>query len=64
MNLENRAVEEFRQLYKQEYGICLDNQQVTEYTQRLIKFVKAVYDDNPPKNENKLLTTNNQKLNN
>lgn len=64
MNLKNEAIEEFKRLYKQEYGICLDNQQAVEYAQRLVMFVRAVYGDSVPRVENKPLTTDNQKLNN
>lgn len=50
MQLDKDAIEEFKKLYFQEYGIRLTDNQAVEYGMRLIKLVKAVYGDNlPPK---------------
>lgn len=52
MLLNENAVEEFKNLYLQEYKISLTDQQVTEYGTRLIQLVKAVYGNNLPMPKN------------
>ena len=49
MQLNEEAVEEFKELYLKEYGVQLTNQQAVEFGARLIQFVKAVYGDDLPK---------------
>lgn len=49
MQLDQEAVEEFKRLYLQEYGIQLTNRQAIDYGIRLIRLVRAVYGDNLPK---------------
>lgn len=49
MQLDEDAIEEFKQMYFKEYGIKLTNQQAIDYSSRLIGFVKAVYGNDLPK---------------
>jgi len=42
MQLDEKALMEFIELYKKEYGISLSKEQAVEYAGRLIRFVKAV----------------------
>lgn len=49
MNLDKEAIEEFTQLYQQEYRISLTTGEAAEYGMRLIKFIQAVYNNNLPK---------------
>ena len=46
MQLDNKAIEEFKELYLSEYDIKLTNQEALEYGSRLIRLVKAVYGNN------------------
>lgn len=39
------ALSEFKELYLQEYGIRLTDQQAVEYGTKLIKLIKPVYID-------------------
>jgi len=45
--LDKEAVEDFKKLYFQEYGIQLSDNQAIDYGIRLIRLVKAVYGQNP-----------------
>lgn len=47
--MNKEAVEEFQELYFQQYGQKLTNEETLELGTRLIGFVKAVYGDNLPK---------------
>lgn len=49
MQLDEEAIEEFKKLYLQEYGIKLTKQEAVEYGNRLIQLIKAVYGNNLPK---------------
>lgn len=50
MKLDEKEIEEFKELYFKEYGIQLTNQQAFEYGSRLIRLVRAVYGNNLPTN--------------
>lgn len=49
MQLDEKAIEEFKKLYLQEYGIKLTKQEAVEYGMRLIQLIKAVYGSDLPK---------------
>lgn len=49
MELDEAAINEFKELYWEEYGIRLTDQEAFEFGARLIRFVKAVYGNNLPK---------------
>ena len=49
MKIDEEAIKQFKELYLQEYGIELTDQEVIELGIRLIMFVKAVYGKNIPK---------------
>ena len=58
MELNQAALDQFKDLYTKEYGVKLTTQQATEYGSRLITLVKAVYGKNLPKvSQNKLILT-------
>ncbi|MBI3385070.1 hypothetical protein HY030_02680 [Candidatus Gottesmanbacteria bacterium] len=61
MVLNTEAIEEFKRLYFNQYGINLTNEQAVEYGTRLIRMVKAVYGDNLPNTrfDNKMKVNNN-----
>ena len=46
--LPKTAVDEFKNLYLQNYGLSLTNEQAIEYGDRLLGIVRAVYRDNLP----------------
>ena len=47
--MDEAAIQEFRSLYYQQYGMQLTKSEAIEYGSRLIAFVKAVYGKNIPK---------------
>lgn len=47
--LNTKAVNEFKNLYFQEYGIQLTNEQAIDMGTKLIRLVKVVYGSNLPK---------------
>ncbi len=54
--MDDKAVDEFKELFFKECGVKLTEQQAIEYGTRLVRMVKAVYGDNlPPKLKNKEL---------
>lgn len=61
MELNKEAITEFKNLYFQEYGIKLTDNQAVEYGMRLIRFIKAVYGDDLPLRK---FDKNNRKSNN
>lgn len=46
--LDDEAIEKFKNLYLKEYGVELTRQQALDYGVRLIGLVKAIYGTNPP----------------
>ncbi len=50
--LSEKAVQEFRDLYKSEFGIELSLEDATEKAYRLIGFYKAVFREPPANQEN------------
>ncbi|MBI1863809.1 hypothetical protein HYS03_01220 [Candidatus Woesebacteria bacterium] len=59
MQLNQAALDEFKNLYAKQYRVKLTDQQALEYGTRLITFVKAVCGENLPKvSQNKLILTN------
>lgn len=48
MSLNDNAINEFKKLYLQEYKISLTDQQSIEYGTRLVRLVKAVYENDLP----------------
>ncbi|MCL5431900.1 MAG: hypothetical protein M1484_02235 [Patescibacteria group bacterium] len=46
--LSKEALEQFKTLYKQEYGVNLTDQIAEEFGNKLVTLVKAVYGDNLP----------------
>ncbi len=60
MRLDKEAVEEFKKLYLQEYGVKLTDNQAMEYGIRLIRFVRVVYGNHlPPKIDKDIKNDNN-----
>ena len=54
--MDDKAVDEFKELFFKECGVKLTEEQAIEYGTRLVRMVKAVYGDNlPPKLKNKEL---------
>jgi hypothetical protein len=51
MVLEDEAIEAFRRLYLQRYGVELTREEAIEYGSRLVSLVKAVYGKHIPKIE-------------
>lgn len=49
MELDNEAIEEFKNIYTRLYGQEITNQEAIELGTSLIRFVKAVYGSNLPK---------------
>ncbi len=49
MQLDNSAVDEFKEIFFKEYGVRLTDVQAIESGIRLIRLVKAVYGNNLPK---------------
>ena len=47
--LGKKAIDEFKQVYLEEYGEELTNEEALELGTRLMNFVKAVYGNNLPK---------------
>jgi len=47
--LSQEAIIEFKELYLQEYGVKLTDEQALDYDTRLVGLVKAVYGKNLPK---------------
>lgn len=47
--IDQEAITEFKELYLQEYGVKLSDEQALDYGTRLIGLVKAVYGKNLPK---------------
>ncbi len=43
MRLSQQAIEKFKKLYFEEYGVILTEQEAHEYSRRLIWIVKAIY---------------------
>ncbi len=43
MEFDSAAIGEFKELYYQEYGIVLTDEEAVEYATRLIQLVRAVY---------------------
>lgn len=50
--ISQEAITEFKELYLQEYGIKLSDEQALDYGIRLVGLVKAVYGKNLPKPNN------------
>ncbi len=50
-HLDNKAIDEFTQLYYKEYGIKLNKQEATELGNRFIRFMRAIYADALPKSK-------------
>ena len=50
----SEAIGEFKELYKEEYGVLLTDNQATEYGDRLIGLIKAVYGNDYFRNINNL----------
>lgn len=48
MSPNDNAINEFKKLYLQEYKISLTDQQSIEYSTRLVRLVKTVYEDDLP----------------
>lgn len=48
MQLDKDAIDEFKKLYLQEYGIELTDNQAIGYGMRLVRLVRAVYGNNLP----------------
>lgn len=46
--INSEAVKEFKELYFQEYGVKLTNEQVIDMGTKLIRLIKAVYGPNLP----------------
>ena len=46
--IDQKAIAEFKELYFQEYGIKLTDQEAMERGSRLINMIKAVYGHNLP----------------
>jgi len=49
MNLDDEAIEEFKNIYIRLYGQEISDQEAIELGTSLIRFVKAVYVDDLPK---------------
>jgi hypothetical protein len=47
--VSTQALNEFKQIYKEEYGIELDNQTAMEKAERLLMLMRAVYRPMKPK---------------
>lgn len=47
--INQEAIKEFKELYFQEYGVVLTDEQALDYGIRLVRLVKAVYGDSLPK---------------
>jgi len=48
--VSQQALNEFKQLYKEEYGIILDNQKAMELAERLLGLFRAIYRPIKPNN--------------
>lgn len=46
--LDKNAIEEFRKLYQQEYGMSLSDEKALRYGEKLVILVKSVYGDDLP----------------
>lgn len=53
MQLSKAAIEEFKRIYKEEFGEELSDQEATEKAQRLISFFKIIYRRIPDDEEKK-----------
>src|SRR3989344_1434877 len=64
--LPQKAVEEFKKIYKKSYGVELSDEEATDKANRLVNLYKAVYSDEVwalPKDHEKMKKMDNQKLN-
>ncbi len=52
MQLTKDAIEEFKNLYLQEFKVALSNKEAMDYGTKLIRLVNAVYGRNLPKLKN------------